>query len=110
MNTQKVYFGQIYRVTSVDKCSYLGTEICLNYVKDTLMLVKKNIFGIKYMKDLNSGENYKIKLSTKIGSLYVSRSSLELFNEATQNKHINLPKGKVIELGNQYLLKKVKEK
>jgi len=110
MNTEQVYFGEIYRVDSIKRDYYYGTTVGLKYVKDALLLSKTNIFGKKYMKDLNTGQRYKIKLTSKLGSLYVSQSSLQSFNYTTKNECMNLPKEEIQKSGNKYLVRKVKEK
>ena len=104
MNTEKVFFGRLYRQTKINKIGYTS-YIDMSYVKDVLVVSRRNIFGIKYMKDLNSGERYNINIPLKQGVLHVSRNSLRKFNMVTANKEKNMPKSKVKTLGNIYLLK-----
>jgi len=103
MKTENVYLGRIYKVGSCRR-NNLGEEINLYYHKSAVMVCKK-IVGIKYMKDLETGERYRMKLSSKKGVLYVSRSYLENFNVATGNKVEDLPKDKILALGKAYLKK-----
>ena len=75
----------------------------LYYVKDSLVQYRVNIFGMEYMKDLNTNQKYKLNLSNKIGTLYVSHRSIESFNEVTGNKEKDLPKEKIKTIGNKYI-------
>ena len=107
MNTNNVYFGKIYEVNGVTD-NYFNKAVDLMYKKDALMIVKTDCFGNKYMKDLNNGQKYQLKLPTKKGMLYVSRRSVKTFNYVTDNDKINLPKVKIKQIGNEYLNKKEK--
>lgn len=102
INTKKVYIGKVYEVESTEDV-YFRMNVNLTYVGDVLLIVKKDIFGRKYMKDLNSGKKYNVKLPIRIGTLYVSRRYLKSFNAELNNEIINLPKSKILELGNKYI-------
>ena len=101
MKTENVYVGRIYKVSS---CSYdiFGRQINLDYVKSAVM-VRKSVMGFSYMKDLETGQRYSVKLSSKKGTLYVSQTYLEEFNYATRNHEMDLPKEKILKLGKEYL-------
>ncbi len=105
MKTEKVFFAKIYNISGVDESYYFRTTIKLDYIKHALVQYKINLFGIEYMKDLNTNQKYKMKLSSKVGTLYVSNRSIESFNTVTENKEKNLPKEKIKTLGNKYLKK-----
>lgn len=107
MNTNKIYFGKIYEINAIE-CDYFNLNVKLTYKHDSLMIVKKNIFGKKYMMDLNNGRKYNVELPTRLGALYVSSRYLESFNKTLDNNIVNLPKNKVLELGNKYINSKEK--
>ena len=102
MKTNNVYFGKIYEVASIEDV-YFHTNINFMYKKDAMMVLKRDIFGRKYMKDLNDGKKYNVALPTRVGKLYVSRTYLESFNKKTHNTKENLPKSKILSLGSKYI-------
>lgn len=102
MDTNKVYLGRIYEVESIVD-GYYEKKVQLTHVDDAIMILKRDIFGQKYMKDLNNGKKYKVKLPTKVGVLYVSRTYLKSFNKTLNNETRNLSKKKILELGNKYI-------
>lgn len=108
MKTGDVYVGRIYEVHSISDAGYYS-NINLVYKEYALMITKVDFFGRCYMKDLNNGKRYNIKLPTKIGALYVSKTYLKSFNAAIDNEMVNMSKNKVLELGNKYI-KENKEK
>lgn len=101
MNTGNVYFGEVYEVVKINNYHYIGIE--LGYVKDAMVMVRKNVFGKRYMKDLNTGEKYNYKVQNKLGALYVSKTSLQRFNDVTNNKENDLSPNKIKKIGNKYL-------
>ena len=101
MKTENVYLGRIYEVDSIDTY-YLMNHVNLNFKKNAVMVLRKNVFGREYMQDLENGQRYRMKLSNRRGTLYVSQSYLEEFNYATRNQEKNLPKEKILELGKRY--------
>ena len=101
MKTRNVYFGKIYEVASIED-AYFKTNINFIYRKDTMMVLKRNILGKRYMKDLNDGQKYSVKIPNRVGKLYVSRRYLESFNDITHNTMDNLPKKKILSLGSKY--------
>lgn len=105
MKTENVFFADIYCISGVDYSSWYNEIIKLTYVKHALVCRKKKFLGKAYMKDLNSNQKYKLKLSNKAGTMYVSNSSLEEFNIVTENDKRHLSKAKIKTLGNKYLRK-----
>lgn len=108
MKTEDVYFAKIYRISGIGESDYFKTMVELDYVKHALVQHRVNIFGLAYMKDLNTNEKYKLSLSNKVGTLYVSHRSIESFNDVTENKEQNLPKQQIKVLGNKYIKDKEK--
>lgn len=105
MKTENVFFANIYSVDSVDQVYYRGEVVNLEFYKHALIEYKRNLLGIAYMKDLNTNEKYRIKLPRKYGMLYVSKSSLQRFNDITHNTVKNMDKEKIKTIGNKYLRK-----
>lgn len=105
MKTDKVYFADVYRVEAVETY-YHRYDINFIFVKPALLLEKRNIFGKKYMYDLNTKQKYDLCLSTKLGALHVSRRTLEKFNDVLGMNTVDLPKEKVLKLGNHVLKNK----
>ena len=101
MKTENIYLGRIYKVSSYLSDGF-GGQINFKFNKSAIM-EKRSIMGFVYMKDLETGKRYSMKLSSRIGSLYVSKSYLEEFNYATRNTEEDLPKEKILKLGKEYL-------
>ena len=59
--------------------------------------------------DLNTNENLKFKMTTKIGNIFVNPDTLQPFNVITGNRKVNLSKRKIKKLGNPILNKLNKE-
>ena len=55
--------------------------------------------------DLNTNDNLKFKMTTKIGNIFVNPDTLQPFNVITGNRKVNLSKRKIKKLGNPILNK-----
>ena len=110
MKTNKIFIGELCKL---NKINYFGTlEDYLfgpgvlekvNYTHLTYVLIKtrKNASYKLVGKDLNTNKKYLCEIPLDCGKLFISPKSMVAFDAIYPNSKANLPKRKVLEMGNE---------
>ena len=108
MKTDNVYIGQLVRSTKVEYKGNLedfifgpGISRIVHHENIKLIVVKKeNDWGRIIAKDLKTKKKYLCELPIQKGVLYVSPSKMYPFETLYPDAPRNLPKKKILEMGN----------
>ena len=110
MNTNNIYFAELALSTNVKYIGdledyFLGQgiiqETSFTKVKFVLVQMKNNIYGEATAKDLNTGRKYLCETPCKAGKLFIAKKPLIPFEVIYPGTKKNLPKRKVLKLGNE---------
>ena len=119
MKTDNVYFADAYITTKIEN-TYELTGYSLfgfpeyRYVIHSkelkkILILYKNKSSENIAIDLNTNIKYGLQVPSRVGKIYIRSESLIPFNSITGNTKANLTKRKIKKIGNQELIKLMKE-